>query len=141
MSRRRFKSATMKFGVPLSVPSSRYVERCYGEHGKAFAKTPPRNSEIELILINTQRQLWTVDGFFPELHTYVTDAVGLGGEGWRILGWRMADGTMPLGDYDEIDPDLAQFDYLPVPNARENIGRRAYGDGLSLPNDSHAGDL
>ena len=36
MSRRRFKSSTMKFGVPLSVPSSRYVGRCYGKHGKGF---------------------------------------------------------------------------------------------------------
>jgi len=121
MSRRRFKSRMMKFGVPLSVPSSRYVERCYGKHGKGFTGTPPRNSQIELVLINTQRQLWTVDGYFPEPHTYATDAVGVGGDGWRILGWRMADGTMPLGEYDEIDPDLAQFDYLPVANAPPTV--------------------
>ena len=114
---RRFKSPTMKFGVPLSVPGSRYVEPCYGKHGKGYGHTPPRNSEIVLILINAQRQLWRVDGFFPEPHKYVTDAVGLGGDGWKILGWRMADGTMPLGEYDAVDPDLAQFDYLPVPNS------------------------
>jgi hypothetical protein len=29
MATRRFKSPTMKFGVPLSVPGSRHVERCY----------------------------------------------------------------------------------------------------------------
>ncbi|MGH8171560.1 MAG: hypothetical protein ACREPX_00340 [Rhodanobacteraceae bacterium] len=114
---RRFKSPTMKFGVPLSVPGSRYVEHCYAKHGKAYGKTPPDGSTIELILINLQRQLWRVEGFFPHAHTYATDAVGLGGDGWRILGWRMADETMPLGDYDAVDPDLAQFDYLPVPNA------------------------
>jgi len=114
---RRFKSATMKFGVPLSVPGSRYVEHCYGKHGKGYGHTPPSNSEIVLILINAQRQLWRVDGYFPEPHKYVTDAVGLDGDGWKILGWRMADGTMPLGEYDAVDPDLAQFDYLPVPNA------------------------
>ena len=34
-------------------------------------------------------------------------------------GWRMADGSMPLGDYDAVDPELAQFDYLPVPNVPE----------------------
>jgi hypothetical protein len=73
MTRRRFKSSTMNFGVPLSVPSSRYIERCYGKHGKGFAGTPPRNSEIELVLINTQRQLWTVDGYFPGPHTYATE--------------------------------------------------------------------
>jgi hypothetical protein len=39
MATRRFKSATMKFGVPLPVPAS----RCYGKHGKAYAHTPPRH--------------------------------------------------------------------------------------------------
>jgi len=56
MATRRFKSATMKFGVPLSVPGSRYVERCYGKHGKGYARTPPRYSAIELVLINEDRQ-------------------------------------------------------------------------------------
>ena len=78
-----------------------------------------------LILINAQRQLWRVDGYFPEPHKYVTDAVGLGGDGWKILGWRMADGSMPLGDYDAVDPDLAQFDYLPVPNCAAAESRHA----------------
>ena len=91
---RRFKSRTMRFGVPLSVPGSRYVEHCYGKHGKGYGGCPPRGSELELVMINAQRQLWRVAGFFPEPHTYVTDAVGLGGDGWKILGWRMADGSM-----------------------------------------------
>ena len=116
---RRYKSSTMKFGVPLSVPGSRYVEHCYGMHGKGYGGCPPRNSTIELILLNAQRQLWRVEGYLPEPHKYVTDAVALGGDGWKLLGWRMADGSMPLGDYDAIDPELTQFDYLPVPNASE----------------------
>jgi hypothetical protein len=90
---RRFKSPTMKFGVPLSVPASRYVEHCYGSHGKGYGRTPPRNSAIALILLNAQRQLWRVEGYFPEPHKYVTDALGLGGDGWKILGWRMADAS------------------------------------------------
>ena len=112
---RRYKSSTMKFGVPLSVPGSRYVEHCYAKHGKGYAHTPPRNSAIELVLINKERQLWRVEGYFPGLHEYLTDAT-THDSGWRILGWRMADGSMPLGDYDVVDPKLAQFDYLPVPN-------------------------
>lgn len=114
---RRFTTSTMKFGVPLSVPGSRYVEHCYGKHGKGYGGVPLHDSAIELILINAQRQLWTVEGYFPEPHAYLTDAVGTGGDGWKILGWRMADGSMPLGDYDAVDPELAQFDYLPVPNS------------------------
>ena len=113
---RRFKSSTMRFGVPLSVPGSRYVEHCYAKHGKGYAHTPPRNSPIELVLINKERQLWRVEGYFPGLHEYLTDAT-THDSGWRILGWRMADGSMPLGEYDAVDPELAQFDYLPVPNA------------------------
>lgn len=29
------------------------------------------------------------------------------------------DPSMPLGEYDAVDPELAQFDYLPVPNVPE----------------------
>ena len=94
MATRRFKSATMKFGVPLSVPGSLHIERCYGKHGKGYARTPPRYSAIELVLINEARQLWTVSGRHQETHEYVTSVVGV--DGWRILGWRMADGSMPL---------------------------------------------
>ena len=115
---RRHKSSTMKFRVPLSVPGSRYVEHCYGMHGKGFAGCPPEGSAIELVLVNTQRQLWRVSGTFPKRHDYLTDAT-THDSGWRILGWRMADGSMPLGDYDAVDPELAQFDYLPCPNVPE----------------------
>ena len=59
MATRRFKSATMKFGVPLSVPGSRYVERCYGFHGAARVRSGPIGVAIDLVLINAQRQLWT----------------------------------------------------------------------------------
>ena len=54
------------------------------------------------------------------MHEYVTNAVGAN-SGWRILGWRMADGSMPLGDYDEVDPELAQIDYLPSPNSTRMV--------------------
>jgi hypothetical protein len=29
----------------------------------------------------------------------------------------MADGTMPLGEYDTVHPELAQIDYRPMPNS------------------------
>jgi hypothetical protein len=120
---RRFKTSTMKFGVPLSVSGSRYVEHCYGMHGKGYDKHPPRDAAIELILVNATRQLWRVDGHFPEPHKYRMDQTGCG-SGWRILGWRMADGSMPLGEYDEVDPDLAQLEYLPAPNSPDYIDGR-----------------
>jgi hypothetical protein len=56
MATRRVKSATMRFGVPLPVPGSRYVEVYYGKHGKAYAQTPLRHSDIELVLMNVRPQ-------------------------------------------------------------------------------------
>jgi len=74
MATRRFKSATMKFGVPLAVPGSLYVERCYGKHGKGYAHTPPRHSDLELVLVNESRQLWYTPGRYEDGHAYLTDA-------------------------------------------------------------------
>lgn len=128
MVTRRFKSRTMKFGVPLSVPGSRYVELCYGKHGKAYAHTPPRHSAIELVLMNENRQLWNVPGRYEDDHKYLTSAVDLHSD-WRILGWRMADGSMPLGEYDQVDPELAQMDYLPAPNSSGFVQRAHSAEG------------
>ena len=127
MTTRRFKSVTMKFGVPLAVRGSRRVERCYAMHGKGFAGSPQPGSAIDLLLINPLRQVWLAPGYFPEPHTYRTDAVECGSD-WRILGWRMADGSMPLGDHDDVDPELAQWDYLPVPNTGRDTHCRLPGE-------------
>ena len=62
---RRCKSRTMRFRVPLSVPGSRYVEHCYGMHGKSYCCCPVEGAEIELVLVNAQRQLWRVAGSTP----------------------------------------------------------------------------
>lgn len=57
-------------------------------------------------------------GILSRAHKYPTDAT-THDSGWRILGWCMADGSMPLDDYDAIGPELAKFDYLPVPKSTE----------------------
>ena len=52
---------------------------------------------------------------------------------WRVLGWRLPSGELRHGDYDVLDPELADFDRLPVPDskripdtsAQEAIGRCA----------------
>jgi len=84
-------------------------------HGAGYARGPAEGAAIDLVLINGLRQLWTALGTHPRRHVFRTDAVGRN-DGWRMLGWRMADGSMPLGEYDAVDPELAQFDYLPCPN-------------------------
>ena len=139
MAMRRFKSPTMKFGVPLSVPGSRYVERCYAKHGKGHVHTPPRDAAIELVLIDESRRLRNVPGHYGDGHRYLTDAAQVEC-GWRILGWRMADGSMPLGEYDAVDPELAQFDYLPVPNMPEYRAPSVRGSP-ELPEQSDRTDI
>jgi hypothetical protein len=134
MATRRFKSATMKFGVPLSVPGSRYVERCYGFHGAAYAHPAPDGAAVDLILINDQRQLLTVWGMRSRAYGYRTDAVGRN-DGWRMLGWRMADGSMPLGAHDAVDPELAQFEYLPLPNPDGSCGDASPRQSTARPID------
>ena len=45
-------------------------------------------------------------------HDYHCEAARLDSQSAR-LGWVMADGALPLGEFDAVDPDLrAQFEYL-----------------------------
>jgi hypothetical protein len=43
-------------------------------------------------------------------------------EGWHVLGWRLPSGQLRHGDYDVVDPELADFDRLPVPNKEPYLG-------------------
>jgi len=55
-------------------------------------------------------------------------------EGWRVLGWRLPSGDLRHGDYDVVDPDLAEFDRLPVPSAARNLGHSmgAFAPGTTM---------
>jgi len=101
--------------VPLAVAGSRRIERCYAMLGKGGSELPLRSARIELVLVDDARDVWNVLGFRAEPARFASDAVDRDG-GWRVLGWRMADGTRPLGDYDVVDPDLAQLEQLPCPD-------------------------
>lgn len=52
-------------------------------------------------------------------------------DGWRVLGWRMPSEELRHGDYDVVDPDLADFDRLPRPNTEPYLGHScgAFGAG------------
>jgi len=113
---RRYKSATLRFSKPLALPSSKRIERCYAKHGKAFAHSPPQGVAIELLLINACREIRVVIGRCEDTHALMTDEIPREGGNWKILGWRMVDGSKPLGEYDAVDPELAQFAFLSGPN-------------------------
>lgn len=98
--------------VPLSVPGSRRVERCYAMPGKG--SRIHAEARVELVLVDEERDVWNVLGVHHAASRFSSSAVPTDAS-WRVLGWRMADGSMPFGDYDLVDPDLAMFERLPVP--------------------------
>jgi hypothetical protein len=97
--------------VPLAVPGSRRIERCYALHGEARDRNPGWNTHVELVLVDSERDVCNVLGCYRSPDRFACDLDA----GWRVLGWRMADGSMPYGEYDSVDPDLAQIDALPEP--------------------------
>jgi hypothetical protein len=38
---------------------------------------------------------------------------------WAMLGWVMADGSLPLGELDRVDPAMAQTGYLRLIDSRD----------------------
>jgi hypothetical protein len=116
---RRYKSATMKFGVPLALPTSKRVFHCYASHGKGYGfASGPREwpTAVRILAINTARETRWEDGIYEELHRWRCHMLE-GQKEWRRLGWVMADGSLPFGELDAVDPELAQFDYLPPVNS------------------------
>ena len=113
--------------VPLAVPGSRRTERCYALHGKARDRDPGWNTQVELVLVDAERDVRNVLGYHRTPDRFVCDVE----PGWRVLGWRMANGSMPYGDYDHVDPDLAQIDVLPEPG---------YATGMEASPDPRARD-
>lgn len=107
----------MKFGVPLATPESRRVFHCYASHGKAYGRADPRPwpCSVRILCINSARETrWEV-GIYEDLHEWRCPAL-VGDGNWRRLGWLPIDSSLPFGDLDAVDPDLAQFDYLPGVN-------------------------
>jgi hypothetical protein len=43
-------------------------------------------------------------------------------DGWRVLGWRLPSGELRHGDYDIVDPELADFGRLLLTNSKPVIG-------------------
>ena len=41
-----------------------------------------------------------------------------------MLGWVMADGSLPLGELDRVDPAMAQYDYLRLIDDRDCTWRQ-----------------
>jgi hypothetical protein len=108
----------MDFRAPLSTPASKVVYRCYATHGKGFGKNPPWGAAIRILVINGKREVHWHEGRFGKRDAqYECDTLRDQTE-WKRLGWVMADGSLPHGELDAVDPELTQLDYLARPDER-----------------------
>jgi hypothetical protein len=107
----------------LSLPTSKRTELCYAFQGKAHIFGPLNGERVELLLIDHERRTRWVDS---PVRAYLVDyPVDEDCDGWRVLGWRLPSGQLRHGDYDIVDPELADFDRLPVPNGERYLGHSA----------------
>jgi hypothetical protein len=116
----RYKYDRMKFGLPLTTPESKRTFRCYASHGKGygFASTPKVWGALVRILgVNAARETRWADGVYIGQHNWSCTALAQGG--WKRLGWIMADDSLPFGELDDVDPELAQYEYLPATHRPE----------------------
>lgn len=104
----------MQFGLPLAKPDSKRVFHCYASHGKAYALACPREypTTVRVLCINAARETRWELAVYEGTHQWRCDALPFN-SGWRRLGWLPGDDSQPFGESDAVDPELAQFEYLP----------------------------
>ena len=95
------------------------VYHCYAAQVKAYAKNPPQNSCICVLCVNDAREVRWADGPYTWQEYQCDEMRGL--HGWSRLGWVMADGSMPLGELDVVDPGLTQLGYLQSIDTRDIV--------------------
>ena len=111
----RYKSANqMKFGLPLATPESKQVFHCYATHGKAYGRAIPNfTAAVRIVVINAAREARWQDAMVNADGHRGFRCAALNPRGdWKLLGWAMADGSLPFGELDTVDPLLAQYDFL-----------------------------
>jgi hypothetical protein len=97
----------------LSLPTSQHIVECYACKGKAYIFGPLQGEISQLVLINAagaiayvRNKLWDP-----------WDAEDRPEGEWRVLGWRSLS-TPRHGDYDRVDPSMADFGKLQPPRPR-----------------------
>ena len=89
---------------------------CYARHGVGRYRCAHMGAEIDVVLINDDRQVREVEGTVVGSWGIRVDDIAADSE-WKILGWRYRDGSLPFGPHDAIDPAMAVIEDLPIPNA------------------------
>lgn len=88
--------------------------RCYACQGKAYIFHPLAGEAASIILVNAEREVRIVNGVGSFLVSWACEVDVLGE--WRVLGWIPPGGELRHGELESVDPDLADWDQLPVPN-------------------------
>lgn len=109
------------FRKPLAGPDSKVVYHCYASHGKAFGPNPPWGANLRALAINLEtREVKWVDSWFSNRAIEFQCEEMRGITGWAMLGWVMADGTLPLGELDVVDPIMYNDERgLPLLDSRD----------------------
>ena len=112
------------FHKPLAGPFSKVVYHCYASHGKGFGGVPPWGAKTRSLCINLKtREVKWADSCYTSSGEYQCDEMrGPLGCGWARLGWIMADGSLPLGELDVVDPLMYNDERgLPLLDARDRV--------------------
>lgn len=100
---------------PLRSPTSRTLLRCYAREGRNWYQGPERNRPALLLLVEPSTRAWRWEtGFQSTRGPWCCEVVQAP---WRVLGWLPADGSLPHGEPDEVDPAVARFDFCTSPEA------------------------
>jgi hypothetical protein len=81
------------------------------------ARAAARRCDIRILVINAARETRWEAGSYPDHHRFTCPALASDLE-WKRLGWIMDDDSLPLDELDAVDPELAQFDNLPLSHSR-----------------------
>jgi hypothetical protein len=104
----------------LSLPTSTLVVECYAIEGKAYVHRPLFGEPATILLIDSTRSVFEAASRTEYGEHWPTEPLPPGD--WRVLGWRLPDGTLRHGPHDRVDPELADFVSLPVPNRVLSFG-------------------
>jgi hypothetical protein len=71
------------------------------------------NLPVLLLLVEPRTRAWRWErGFRSTRGPWCCDVLQAP---WRVLGWLPADGSLPLGEPDEVDPAFARTDFCTCP--------------------------
>ena len=69
------------------------------------------------------REVKWADGFYWSIDRFTSESMR-GKTEWAMVGWVMADASLPLGELDRVDPALAQVRYLRLIDSRDTTWRQ-----------------